>query len=100
MTFDTLATYSTRAIGHWGAVPATSLLIAPLYWAAGVDIANITISIVSLFLLILLQHSQNKDGTAIQTKLDEILRAIPEASNRLIGLDLRSEVEIEQERGL
>lgn len=98
MTFDALATTATKAIGHWAALPVASLCIAPLYALAGVDVANITISVVSLFLLILLQHSSNRDGEAIQIKLDEILRAIPEASNRLIGLDLRPETEIQQER--
>jgi low affinity Fe/Cu permease len=98
MSFDGVATWATKAVGHWAALPVTSLAIGPLYWLGGVDIANITISILSLFLLILLQHSSNRDGEAIQVKLDEILRAVPEASNRLIGLDLKPEEEIKQER--
>ena len=98
MTFDALASLATKWVGHWAALPVASLCIGPLFWLSGVDIANIAISVISLFLLILLQHSSNKDGLAIQAKLDEILRAIPEAQNRLIGLDLKSEKDIARER--
>jgi low affinity Fe/Cu permease len=38
-------------------------------------------------LVILIQHTQTHQETALQTKLDELIRAIDAADNRLIGLE-------------
>lgn len=60
--------------------------------------ANLVISIVTLLLLPLLQASQNRDGAAMQAKLDELIKVNVEARNTLIGLENRSEEEIEKMR--
>lgn len=87
----------TRWVGHPAMIPAAIALVAALYAVAGVDVANISISVVTLLLLPILQHSQNRDGAAIQAKLDELIRS-SSARNEFIGLDLKTEKEIEQER--
>lgn len=56
------------------------------------------ISVVTLMLLPLLQASQNRDGAAMQAKLDELIKVNTEARNALIGLENRSEEEIETMR--
>lgn len=95
--FDNAANWVSRAVGHAVAIPIASAAIAIAWVLAGLDITNIAISIVSVLLLFVLQHSQNRDGLAIQIKLDELLRS-SNARNDLIGLDLRSEQDIERER--
>lgn len=60
--------------------------------------ANIAISIVTLLLLPILQATQNRDGAALQAKLDELIKTSSEARDSLIGLENRPEKEIERAR--
>ena len=60
--------------------------------------ANISISIVTLLLLPILQATQNRDGAALQAKMDELIKASSKARDDLIGLETRAEHEIEQIR--
>ena len=96
--FETIATGAGRAVGH----PFASLVAiggtAAGMALIGIDATNIAVSIVSLVLLCLLQHSQNWDGAAIQVKLDELIKATADARDELIGIDRKTEVEIEELR--
>lgn len=60
--------------------------------------ANIAISIVTLLLLPILQATQNRDGAALQAKIDELIKSNDDARNALIGLENRSEDEIQRVR--
>lgn len=60
--------------------------------------ANISISIVTLLLLPILQATQNRDGAALQAKLDELIRTSAQARDDLMGLERKSEEEIEAKR--
>lgn len=60
--------------------------------------ANLSISIVTLLLLPILQATQNRDGAALQAKIDELIKASGKARDDLIGLENRAEEEIEQIR--
>lgn len=84
----------TRSVGHPFTVPVLAALVAGLYLVGGLNVANFAISVVTLALLPVLQHSQNRDGAALQAKLDAMIRAIPEAPNRLIAIERRTEEEI------
>lgn len=95
--FDQAANWVSRAVGHAVAIPIASAMIVTLWVFRGLDATNIAISIASLLLLFILQHSQNRDGLANQIKLDELIRS-SNARNEFIGLDLKPEQEIEQER--
>jgi low affinity Fe/Cu permease len=57
--------------------------------------ANLTISVVTLLLLPILQATQNRDGAALQAKIDELIKASAKARDDLIGLENRDEEEIE-----
>lgn len=60
--------------------------------------ANLTISIVTLLILPILQATQNRDGAALQAKIDELIKATTDARDDLIGLENRDEREIEEVR--
>jgi len=60
--------------------------------------ANLSISIVTLLLLPILQATQNRDGAALQAKIDELIKASAKARDDLIGLENRGEQDIEKIR--
>ena len=60
--------------------------------------ANLTISILTLLILPILQATQNRDGAALQAKIDELIKATSAARDDLIGLENRDEREIEEIR--
>jgi low affinity Fe/Cu permease len=51
-----------------------------------------------LLFLPILQATQNRDGAALQAKLDELIKVNKEARNDLIGIEDRDEEEIEEMR--
>jgi low affinity Fe/Cu permease len=57
-------------------------------------VINTATTIVTFLMVFLIQRAQNKDGRAIQLKLNEIVAAIEGASNRLIDVESLSEDEI------
>ena len=102
--FDRLTTGCARFAGR----PAM-LVICLLLAATGITAylsgdelfisgANISISIVTLLLLPILQATQNRDGAALQAKMDELIKASSRARDDLIGLENRAEAEIEEIR--
>lgn len=48
-------------------------------------------------MVFLIQNTQNRDGVAIQTKLDEIIRA-GQGRNRFVGIERLTEDELEELR--
>lgn len=50
-------------------------------------VANTATTIITTLLVLLIQHTQNVNDTALHKKLDEIIRAIDKADNTLIGIE-------------
>jgi len=46
-------------------------------------------------MVFLIQNAQNRDGSAIQAKLDELIRAVDNARNDFIGIEHLTDIEIE-----
>ncbi len=57
-------------------------------------VINTGTTIVTFLMVFLIQRAQNKDGLAIQLKLNEIVAALDGASNRLIDIEDLSEAEL------
>jgi low affinity Fe/Cu permease len=57
-------------------------------------VINTGTTIVTFLMVFLIQNSQNRDGHAIQIKLDEIIRALEGAHNVLLDLEELSESDL------
>jgi low affinity Fe/Cu permease len=104
--FERVANVIARAMGR----PLTFLLcvLLVLVWAASGPafhfsdtwqlVINTGTTIVTFLMVFLIQNTQNREGEALQAKLDELIRALDAAENRFIGLEQRTEKEIGEMR--
>ncbi|GGE00389.1 hypothetical protein GCM10011515_20250 [Tsuneonella deserti] len=102
--FAGIASRSAYLMGH----PMAFLLstLACVVWAATGPIFNYSdtwqlvintgTTVLTFLAVFLIQNSQNRDGAAIQTKLDEILRSVAEARTGFVGIEHLTDVEIGQ----
>lgn len=96
-SFSAFAQKSSEVFGSVWAFVTTVLLIG--LWTLGgfflgfTDTYQLVINTISTLttsiFVVLIQHTQNKNEVALQLKLDELIRAIDNADNRLIGLEKR-----------
>jgi low affinity Fe/Cu permease len=61
-------------------------------WQLVINTATTVLTFLAVFLI---QNSQNRDGAAIQAKLDELLRAVDKAREQFIGIEHLSDQQIE-----
>jgi low affinity Fe/Cu permease len=78
-------------IGVWG-------LTGPMFhfsdtWQL---IINTGTTIVTFLMVFLIQNTQNRDAKAMHLKLDELIRAVQGARNRLVDLEKLSDEELKQ----
>lgn len=103
MTFDRISLAISRATGRpWAFALATALILA---WAATGPwfgwsdshslFINTATTIVTFLMCFAIQADQNRGQAAIQAKLNEIVRTIEAADNRLIGIEEKPADEIE-----
>jgi low affinity Fe/Cu permease len=59
-------------------------------------IINTGTTIVTFLMVFLVQNTQNRDARALHLKLDELLRSLKDARNRLIDLENCTDEEIDQ----
>jgi low affinity Fe/Cu permease len=60
-------------------------------------IINTSTTIITFLMVFVIQNTQNRDGAAIQAKLDELIR-VTAARNTLIGIETLTQDEIEEIR--
>ena len=104
--FEKVANVISRAMGR----PLAFLLCCGLVliWAATGPLChfsdtwqlviNTGTTIVTFLMVFLIQNSQNREGQALQAKLDEVIRALDKAENRFIALEQKPEKEIAELR--
>ena len=61
-------------------------------------VVNTATTIVTFLMVFLIQNSQNRDGAAMQAKLDELLRAVNNARGQFIGIEHLTDRQIEDIR--
>jgi low affinity Fe/Cu permease len=96
--FDRLSCAVAAAVGGPYTLVSFALIVAALFVLLSVEQVNIVISLLTLALLPILQASQNRDGAALQAKLDESIRAVPQAKDELRHLDERTIDEVQEVR--
>ena len=104
--FERFANSIARMMGR----PLTFVLSAALIvvWAASGPVfhfsdtwqlvINTGTTIITFLMVFVIQNSQNREGEALQAKLDELIRALDKAEDRFIGLEKRGEKEISELR--
>ena len=101
--FSRFSKWTAHAAGHPVAFLAATLVIVvwgmtgPLFgfsdtWQL---VINTGTTIVTFLMVFLIQRFQNKESLAVQLKLDEIVAALPKASDRLIDAEDFDEEELE-----
>ena len=100
--FRLVAESTAHAVGSpWAFAVATLVIVGwaclgPVFhfsdpWQLVINTAT---TIITFLVVFLIQNTQNRDGAAIQTKLDELIRASA-AQNRYIGIEHLTEEELE-----
>ena len=104
--FDSFAKRASRTTGHPATFAAAVLII--LVWATSGPIfgfsntwqlaINTGTTIITFLMVFLIQNTQTRDGTAVQLKLDELIRAIEGAHTGLLDLEELSDEDLERLR--
>ncbi len=95
-SFADFATRVARLTGNHWAVPVAAGLVAASLGIFGIAVTNIAISIATLLIVMLLQNTQNRDSAASHLKLDEMVRAEPEARDHIRGVETQPAHEIDE----
>jgi len=109
MTLNGTFTRIATTVAHATGMPATFLACCAIVvlWAVSGPffgfsdswqlIINTGTTIVTFLMVFLIQNTQNRDGAAVQAKLDELIR-VTAASNKFIGIEHLTEQEVEEFR--
>lgn len=100
--FDRIADGATRALGSLPALVASVALIVawaltgPLFdysdtWQLFI---NTTTTVITFWMVFVIQNSANRQSKATQLKLDELIRALADARNEFVSLDHATEAEL------
>lgn len=102
--FEKFANAATKFTGSSFAFIAATLIV--LIWAVTGPVfhysetwqlvINTGTTIITFLMVFLIQKAQNKDGKAIQLKLNELIAAQQGASNRMVDIEDLSEQELDQ----
>lgn len=64
----------------------------PAWWATTLYVTSSSTTLIMVFAI---QHTQSRQQMATQRKLDELVRCLPQADNRLIAAESASDEELE-----
>ena len=96
-----------NAASHWLGSPTAFMLalITIVVWAATGPVfdhsdtwqlaINTGTTIVTFLMVFLIQNTQNRDARAIHLKLDELIRGLKGARNRLVDLESMTDAELD-----
>jgi len=101
--FVKFATATAKVAGKpWTFIACLAIVLG---WAATGPVFNFTetwqlvintgTTVVTFLMVFLIQNTQNRDGAAMQAKLDELLFAVKQADDRFIGIEHLTERELD-----
>ena len=104
--FDRFAKWTSRIVGHPATFAAAVLIIVvwaitgPIFgfsntWQLAINTGT---TIITFLMVFLIQNTQTRDGTAVQLKLDELIRAIEGAHNAFLDLEELSDEDLARVR--
>jgi low affinity Fe/Cu permease len=105
MKFSSISDKIAHCSGHPLTVAASFIFVllwaaaGPYYgWSDGHQLfVNTVTTVITFWLVFVIQATQNRDTLAIDAKLDELIRS-SSARNEFIGIDRRSEEEVARMR--
>ena len=109
MSFNRAFSTTANAVAHAAGMPVTFLACCAIVvvWAVSGPvfgfsdtwqlIINTGTTIITFLMVFLIQNTQNRDGAAIQAKLDELIRA-GHGENTFIGIEHLTEEEVAEFR--
>jgi low affinity Fe/Cu permease len=109
MAFEQIFTKIANRVSHAAGMPAAFIACCAVVLAWAVSgpvfgfsdtwqlVINTGTTIITFLMVFLIQNSQNRDGAAIQAKLDELIR-VSKAHNNFIGIEHLTESEVEEFR--
>jgi low affinity Fe/Cu permease len=107
---DKLFTAFSHRVACWAGQPAAFIIALGTIVVWGVSgpvfhwsdtwqlVINTGTTIVTFVMVFLIQNAQNRDASAMQAKLDELIRASRSARNEFIGIEHLTETELEKIR--
>jgi low affinity Fe/Cu permease len=101
--FDRFARWTERQLGR--SITFALAVLSVILWGTTGPVfgwsdtwqlvINTGTTIVTFLMVFVIQNAQNRDTQALQLKLDELIRVNTEARNSLMGLEEKSESEVE-----
>jgi low affinity Fe/Cu permease len=100
----------SHTIAHYSGRPQTFVLALLLVVAWAVTgplfgysetwqlVINTATTIITFLMVFVLQNSQNRDGEAVQAKLDELIYAVKGADNRFVAAERLTDAELHKLR--
>jgi low affinity Fe/Cu permease len=106
---EKLFTRIANTVSHLAGLPPTFIACCAIVIAWAVSgpffgfsdtwqlVINTGTTIITFLMVFLIQNTQNRDGAAVQAKLDELIR-VSEGHNHFIGIEHLTETEVEEIR--
>jgi len=107
--FEKKFTKIANGVAYFSGLPTTFIVCVALVIVWGVSgpvfgfsdtwqlVINTSTTIITFLMVFLIQNTQNRDGAAVQAKLDELIR-VSRAGNHFIGIEHLTESEVEEIR--
>ena len=102
--FQKFAEKTALYVGTWWAFLASVLVVVlwavvgPLFnysdtWQLVINTAT---TVITFWLVFIIQYTQNRDNKALHLKMDELVSAVPKASDELIQVEKMSDKELDE----